>query len=454
MISKLFDNIAQPNIQTDPFQSQVTKIDAPDPYKAATIKKANAPSYTAAQYNPAGYDAATFKAGSRGSSGYDATTYEAGSRGSGGYSADTMNAFMGEVTPEALVEKRMLGLLDQNNDYMRNANTKGLQYANQRGLINSSIAAGAARQAALEAALPIAQQDANSFFQQGRANQDAENAARTANMNAINEARRTTAQFADNAASDNLAALMQARSDNANAVNSARQFTAGAANDASRDNLAALMQARSANAAAKNDASRFSADAANRAGEFNATAANRANEYNQSMLFDTMSRNQDALNRAREFNTQMEADFQSAYANTAYNEQFAKIDAQLQQSLKAVEQRYALELEDLKQTYEVAKNLDTVVGDVYRQNADALSKILSNPSIKGDSLNDRVEMIMANTRSSLEFLTGIGEGTVPMDSGAPAASTPAPTAPTEPAAPTNDGFFNGGLFDPTQDEWY
>lgn len=59
------------------------------------------------------------------------------------------------------VTKQLNGLLDSNSDYMKQARTSGAEYANTRGLLNSSIGAGASQKAAISAALPIAQQEAN-----------------------------------------------------------------------------------------------------------------------------------------------------------------------------------------------------------------------------------------------------------------------------------------------------
>lgn len=58
------------------------------------------------------------------------------------------------------VEERMTGLLNKENPYMQVARTGAAQVANSRGLLNSSIAAGAGEEAAIKSALPIAQQDA------------------------------------------------------------------------------------------------------------------------------------------------------------------------------------------------------------------------------------------------------------------------------------------------------
>ena len=55
----------------------------------------------------------------------------------------------------------MTQLLDSESPYLERARARGKQYANRRGLLNSSIAAGATEAAAIDAALPIATTDAN-----------------------------------------------------------------------------------------------------------------------------------------------------------------------------------------------------------------------------------------------------------------------------------------------------
>jgi len=54
---------------------------------------------------------------------------------------------------------------------MRQAAARGTQAANRRGMLNSSLAVGSAYGAAMDRALPIAQQDANSFREQQFLNQ-------------------------------------------------------------------------------------------------------------------------------------------------------------------------------------------------------------------------------------------------------------------------------------------
>lgn len=69
-----------------------------------------------------------------------------------------------EFTPSAgtKVEDRLSGLLSSGSDYLKRAEGKAKTFANRRGLLNSSMAAGAGAAAAIDAAMPIAQQDAAS----------------------------------------------------------------------------------------------------------------------------------------------------------------------------------------------------------------------------------------------------------------------------------------------------
>lgn len=71
------------------------------------------------------------------------------------------NAYVGAVQPNQLVSNQLTGLLSSNSPYMDQARLSGLNTAASRGLLNSSIAAGNSQAAAIQAGLPIAQQDAS-----------------------------------------------------------------------------------------------------------------------------------------------------------------------------------------------------------------------------------------------------------------------------------------------------
>lgn len=80
-----------------------------------------------------------------------------------------------QPSENALVSRQLTNLLSQDNPYMQRARTRAMQYSNSRGLLNSSMAAGAGEAAAIDAALPIAQQDATSYFTADRDNASAAN---------------------------------------------------------------------------------------------------------------------------------------------------------------------------------------------------------------------------------------------------------------------------------------
>lgn len=61
------------------------------------------------------------------------------------------------------VQGQMKDLMSQDNSLMKQAKTQGLQQANKRGLLNSSMAVGASQDAMARNALPIAQQDAGAL---------------------------------------------------------------------------------------------------------------------------------------------------------------------------------------------------------------------------------------------------------------------------------------------------
>ena len=70
--------------------------------------------------------------------------------------------------------EHMTGLLASESPYMTAADTRGRQYAQSRGLLNSSLAAEAVEKARIEAAFPIASQDAGYYQSRGLQEQQGE----------------------------------------------------------------------------------------------------------------------------------------------------------------------------------------------------------------------------------------------------------------------------------------
>jgi hypothetical protein len=65
---------------------------------------------------------------------------------------------MPQVDPAALANQYMTSLLGADSPYIQSARQAGLEAANSRGLLNSSIAAGTSQRAAVDAAMPMFQQ--------------------------------------------------------------------------------------------------------------------------------------------------------------------------------------------------------------------------------------------------------------------------------------------------------
>lgn len=88
---------------------------------------------------------------------------------------DTLQQFADKapaVTPEQTMQGQLETFLDKNNPLFDKARGDAMAYANSRGLVNSSIAAGAGEEAVLGVAMPVAQHDAGVYAQ--RAAQEAQ----------------------------------------------------------------------------------------------------------------------------------------------------------------------------------------------------------------------------------------------------------------------------------------
>lgn len=99
----------------------------------------------------------------------------------------------------------LAGLLAQNSHYLQDARNRGMRMANSRGLLNSSIAAGLAEEAAIAAAAPLAQQDAKTYAEAAQANALADNARLNKGMDLNAQAISNDAQTQNQTARDNTA---------------------------------------------------------------------------------------------------------------------------------------------------------------------------------------------------------------------------------------------------------
>ena len=101
-----------------------------------------------------------------------------------------------DVSDDELVSEQLDKQLGEDSLLQQRAVAGATQYANSRGLVNSTMAAQAGQAAAIDAALPVAEADASTYSTAARDNQAAGNEANQFNASAENTA---TAQNVDTA---------------------------------------------------------------------------------------------------------------------------------------------------------------------------------------------------------------------------------------------------------------
>jgi hypothetical protein len=105
------------------------------------------------------------------------------------------------ITPNETVSAQLNALLAEDSSYLQSARNKGLEHANQRGLLNTGLAAGTSERAAIDAAAPIAAQDSSTYAASGlsaqTANQDLNNSSIISAQNAAQTQALQTQQAAD-----------------------------------------------------------------------------------------------------------------------------------------------------------------------------------------------------------------------------------------------------------------
>lgn len=102
--------------------------------------------------------------------------------------ASTYNPTNWNITPEQTVQGQLNNVLGSGSSLMQRAKAQGLETAQQRGLLNSNMAVGAAQGAMIDKALPIAQRDAEITADSYKTNATAQTDASAFGAQAINRA--------------------------------------------------------------------------------------------------------------------------------------------------------------------------------------------------------------------------------------------------------------------------
>lgn len=239
-----------------------------------------------------------------------------------------------QMTDEQLASSQLEGLLASDSPYMRQAALSGQRTAAQRGALSSSISAGASQSAAIQAAAPIAAQDAQAYRQMA-----SENAA------AINN--------------NNLAKMQSATSMATNKLQSLTALASTAMDAESRGKIAAL------NANAQSAISQMEIQASQEAQEFEAAHQRALAMFNQEGRMDLA-----AFEQAGRMDV---AEFQQAGAL----EQIAVRQEGLA-DLEAIKNQYALEEIGVQGDIEAYLVDRQIQGEFAVQQSSNIAQILAN----------------------------------------------------------------------------
>lgn len=143
------------------------------------------------------------------------------------YNPATRTANQWNVAPDQTVRGQLDSVLAQNSPILQRARQQGLEAANARGLVNSSMGVQAGEAALLDQALRIATPDAGTFAAAGQFNTRELNQAGSENMAATNTAGQFNAGAQNDVTQRNADRSLTALRDNAAAVNAAVNADAG-----------------------------------------------------------------------------------------------------------------------------------------------------------------------------------------------------------------------------------
>ena len=264
------------------------------------VVEADVGNMQAASWNPelAGYQ--TYDPITGEATGYDAATgqatgYQAGLlNGAADYTpaqveAEQWAAYMRDVENNDLVRHHLNELMSEDSDLRKRAEARGMQYANRRGLLNSTMGAEAAYAAQLDRMMPIAQQDAGTYNQRALADMQYTNQSRRDNANLRQQAN----IFNSGAQNDASRFAGENMRFDVGESNLANRFNANAINDMTRTNMDNINRAAEFSAGAQNDFGLANLGILNRAAEFG------ANAYNQNQLDNTNYINQSRADNAQ-----------------------------------------------------------------------------------------------------------------------------------------------------------
>lgn len=284
------------------------------------------------------------------------------------------------------VAGQLSSILGSGSQYIQKAQADSLATANSRGLINSSMAAGAGTAAAIDKALPIATSDANTYTTASRDNQGFSNNAGQFNAGAKNTANLNEANAANTSELSSQQTGQQKEIIGAQETAQSTLQQEGATQTADQSRLNAMLQTGLVHTQEEAQ-SRLQAEKAY------ADAGLSAQQFQQSANLLTQQGQQTAA-------LQQQASDQKIQQLLAAGQQ--------DQALQVIKGNQAVQLANIEATYKDLMQTSASAGQMFTQVSKNITDILADPNTSVEQKQTAVNNQSALLQSSLAVLGGIG----------------------------------------------
>lgn len=298
-----------------------------------------------------------------------------------GYTSTDASAATQNVDSNQTVQGQLTGIIDANSPLMQRAVAGANAASAGKGLINSSMAVGAAQGALYDAATPIATSDASTYASAAKTNADNQTSVNTFNAGQTNAAAASTA---------------------------AAQNAANLQNSSQTNQLQSQLQQEQAAAAAQN-----------------ASAQNDANKTDAANSMQAMLANQSAsvTQQAQAYDAALKIAMDNA--DNAGKVQLAAMDSSTKQALQNIQGQYQL-----------ATQANSSMAQTYSQLLSGIATIMGNSNLDANAMQNGVNQLInsySNLMSMQQTLNGMDLSPYIENLVGGSASQPTVVQPTTPA---------------------
>ena len=274
-------------------------------------------------------------------------------------SSASYNPSMVQAEPKSTVSGQISDIIKQDSPLMQTARTGAMQYANARGLMNSSIGAQAGEQAVINAALPIAQQDAQTNFTAAGTNAAATNVA---------------SQFG---------AASQADTSRFNAAQGLSASTSNAqiATQVATQNVQNALQSGIINQAQANEMAKFNATQSNAMSQFNAGSQLDMAKANISAALQAGVINREQADKMVQFNVQQQNTLLSQQLDQTFKTELAASDAATKTQLQQMQGTTQQTLANIQADYQTLMQASSSAASIYSNSIGAIAEIVRDTNM-------------------------------------------------------------------------